>query len=68
MGILAVPFDIATDGIRHQHAGGRILQVLNDGPFQVVDSDLLRLARLIDCPTRVDQPASRIENVKVRRP
>lgn len=68
MGILAIPLDIAADGIGQGHADRTAGEGFLEGVFEIVDSNLAGIAGAIDGPAGIDKLAFLVENEKVRGP
>ena len=68
MGVLAIPFDRAANGIGQGHADRSAGQVFFEGVFEIVDGDLAGIAGAIDGPAGIDKLAIAAENEKVRGP
>ena len=66
MGVAAFPLHIATNGIRNRRADRFAGEMFFQGSLEIVRLRALRLARVVDRASGVNEPPGAIENIKVR--
>ena len=61
MRVFAIPFDIAADRIGQRNAHRLAVQMLLKRSFKIVDYYLARIARIVDAPAGINEPAVFVE-------